>query len=296
MSSPERDVNATFWDHLDALRSVIFHIFVAVVLVMIVAFCFKDLLFEIVLAPKYDSFITYRALKELSMLVHLPSIAPQAFKVELINTGMAAQFIVHMKMAFCMSVLLVSPYILYELFSFVSPALYKNERHYSVCFIVGGYVMFLAGAMLSYFLIFPLTFRFLGTYQVSEEVQNFISLDSYIDTMMLLNIMMGVLFELPVLCWLFARFGLLKPSFMKKYRKHAVVMILIIAAVITPTSDVFTLSMVSLPIYLLFELSILIVKHTYKSRAIESDDDDEDEGTEEHRNDDDKTGLSVEKE
>src|SRR5574344_729872 len=212
MSSPQHDINATFWDHLDALRAVIVHIFIAVMLATIVTFCFKNLLFEIVLAPKYDNFITYRLLRQLSNEIGISAIAPQGFNVELINTGMASQFLVHMKMAFCMAILLVSPYILYQLFSFVSPALYRNERRYSIRFILGGYIMFLMGALLSYLMIFPLTFRFLGTYQVSNEVKNLISLDSYIDTMMMLNLMMGILFELPVLCWLFARFGFLKPS------------------------------------------------------------------------------------
>lgn len=277
MSSPQHDINATFWDHLDALRAVIIHVFIAVMIATIVTFCFKDLLFQIVLAPKYDSFITYRLLRRLSDVVGLSAIAPQGFNVELINTGMASQFLVHMKMAFCMAILLVSPYILYELFSFVAPALYRNERRYSVRFILGGYIMFLMGALLSYLLIFPLTFRFLGTYQVSNDVKNLISLESYIDMMMMLNLMMGILFELPVLCWLFARFGFLKPSFMVKYRKHAIVIILIIAAIITPTSDAFTLSMVSLPIYLLFELSVIIVKFTYKPRNTDDDDDDDDD-------------------
>jgi sec-independent protein translocase protein TatC len=270
-----KEVNATFWEHLDALRSVLFKIAVAVLVVTIVAFCFKDQLFNVVLAPKNDTFITYRLMKKASEALHLPFMAPQAFKVELINTGMAAQFLVHMKMAFLMAVLLVSPYILYALFSFISPALYDNERKYTVRIVFGGYVMFLVGVAVSYFLIFPLTFRFLGTYQVSNDVQNFISLESYIDTMMTLSLMMGLVFELPVLCWLFAKLGFLKSSFMVKYRRHAIVVILIIAAVITPTSDVFTLTMVSLPIYLLYEASIHIVKHTTSIQR--SDDEEEDE-------------------
>ncbi|MBQ8099535.1 MAG: twin-arginine translocase subunit TatC [Bacteroidaceae bacterium] len=278
MDAPEHDINATFWEHLDALRSVIIRIVVAVLIATVVAFCFKELLFQIILAPKYDDFLTYQGLWRLSELTGISAIAPEAFNVELINTGMASQFLIHVKMAFCMAILLVSPYILYSIFSFIAPALYRNERRYSVRFILGGYVMFILGVLLSYMLIFPLTFRFLGTYQVSQEVKNLINLDSYISTMMTLNLMMGILFELPVLCWLFAKVGFLKPQFMTAYRKHAIVVILIIAAVITPTSDAFTLSLVSLPIYLLYELSIIIVKHTYKPSS--DDDDDEEEKSE----------------
>ena len=132
--------------------------------------------------------------------------------------------------------------------------------------VVGfGYVMFIVGVLLSDFLIFPLTFRFLGTYQVSGDVANMISLESYISTLMGMNLMMGLVFELPIICWLFAKQGFLTADFMKNYRKHAVVLILIIAAIITPTSDVFTLSLVSFPMWLLYEISILIVNRCNKS-------------------------------
>ena len=281
MASSEHDINATFWEHLDALRSVIIHIVLAVVIGAIVAFCFKDQLFGFVFAPKYDTFITYRLFKKISDWVGLSSMAPGSFKVDLINTAMASQFLVHVKVAFYASLILVSPYILYSIFSFVSPALYKNERRFSVRFIFGGYIMFMMGAALCYLLIFPFTFRFLGMYQVSPDVQNFINLDSYIDTMMLLILMMGAVFELPILCWLLAKIGLLKASAMKAYRKHAIVVIVIVAAVITPTGDAFTLTIVSLPIYLLYEFSIIIVGNTRKHHRISDDDEDDDEIEEE---------------
>ena len=126
--------------------------------------------------------------------------------------------------------------------------------------IVGGYVMFMFGVLLSYYLIFPLTFRFLGTYQVSEDVVNMISLQSYMSTLVLMSLSMGIVFEMPVVAWLMARMGLLSSSFMSRYRRHAIVVILIVAAIITPTSDIFTLLMVSLPMWLLYEVSVGIVK------------------------------------
>lgn len=143
---------------------------------------------------------------------------------------------------------------------FITPALYANERKYSFWVACSGYVMFVLGVLLSYFLIFPLTFRFLGTYQVRDDVVNMITLQSYVDTMMIINLLIGIVFELPVLCWLLAKLGLLSASFMCRFRKHAIVVILIISAIITPTSDVFTLLLVSLPVWLLYEISILIVK------------------------------------
>jgi len=122
--------------------------------------------------------------------------------------------------------------------------------------------MFMLGVLISYFLIFPLTFRFLGTYQVSEQVENMISLQSYISTLLMMCLAMGIVFEIPILSWLFAKLGFISADFMRRYRRHAVVIILIVAAIITPTSDVFTLLLVSLPMWLLYEVSILIVKRS----------------------------------
>lgn len=184
----------------------------------------------------------------------------ESFSVRLINTGLAQQFIIHIKTALCAGVLCASPYILYQLFRFVSPALYENERRYVTRVVGGGYVMFGLGVLISYFLIFPLTFRFLGTYQVSGEVDNLITLDSYISTLVMMCLAMGLVFEIPMLSWLFAKLGFLSADFMHRYRKHAIVIILVVAAIITPTSDVFTLSLVALPMWILYEVSIWIVK------------------------------------
>jgi len=120
--------------------------------------------------------------------------------------------------------------------------------------------MFALGVLFSYFVIFPFTLQFLGGYQVSDEVQNLISLESYIDTLLMLSLMLGVVFELPVLSWLLGRYGLLSASLMRKYRRHALLGIVVVSAIITPTSDAFTLLLVSVPVYLLYELSILVVR------------------------------------
>ena len=240
------------------LRAAIVKSLLVAVVFGIVAFCFKEQLFSVILAPKDADFITYRLLYSLSGLV-TQADAPD-FLVKLINTGLAEQFIIHMKTALCAGILCASPYILYQLFRFVSPALYVNERKYVVRVVGGGYAMFALGVAVSYFLIFPLTFRFLGTYQVSGEVDNLITLDSYISTLVMMCLAMGIVFEIPILSWLFAKLGFLSADFMRRYRKHAVVIVLVIAAVITPTSDVFTLSLVALPMWVLYEISILIVK------------------------------------
>ena len=225
----------------------------------IVAFIFKDLLFDFILAPSKCSFITYRLFNKVGAFT---GVTIEDFSVDLINTALAQQFIIHMKTAFIVGLLCASPYILYSILRFIAPALYNTEKRLVFRVVGSGYLMFLVGLALCYLLIFPLTFRFLGTYQVSEEVVNMISLDSYISTMTTMCLMMGVVFELPIICWLVAKLGFLKASLMRSYRRHAIVAILILAAVITPTSDVFTLALVSIPMMLLYEISIKVVAMT----------------------------------
>lgn len=223
------------------------------VLCAVAAFCCKDLLFDIVMAPSKSDFITY------CLFTRLTGVSSD-FHIDLFNPELAQQFLVHMRVALWMGLLVVSPYVLYLLFHFIAPGLYAHERRYAVRAVGSGYVMFLLGVSLNYFIIFPLTFRFLGTYQVSPDVPNQIALTSYISMLLMLCFVMGVMFELPVLCWLLAKIGVLKVEFMTRYRKHAVVVIVILAAVITPTGDAITMSVVALPIYLLYELSVAIVR------------------------------------
>ncbi len=240
----------TFWEHLDVLRASLIRMAIAVVIFGIVAFCMKEALFSIVLAPCSSDFITYRFL------------GAEAFHIHLMNTGLTEQFMIHMRTAIYAGLLVASPYILYELFRFVSPGLYQNERHYAVWIVGAAYLMFIIGTLINYFVVFPLTVRFLGTYQVSPDVANMLTLQSYIDTLLGMSLVMGVVFELPVVCALMGRMGLLTDHFMAEYRRHAVVAILVVAAIITPTTDVFTLFIVALPIYLLYEVSIQIVRCT----------------------------------
>lgn len=253
----------SFWEHLDVLRASLIKIAITTVLCGIVAFLFKEEMFSIILAPKNDTFITYRLFSHIAEWT--TGRDDSAFSVQLINTGLAEQFVIHMKTSVCMGFLLSSPYTLYLLFHFISPALYENEKKYSLQVAGCGYVMFMAGVLLCYFLIFPLTFRFLGTYQVSSDVANMITLQSYMGTLLMMCILMGIVFELPVLCWLLAKLGILSSGFMKRFRKHSIIVILIISAIITPTSDVFTLTLVALPIWMLYEVSILIVENLKKN-------------------------------
>ena len=271
----------SFWEHLDVLRGILFKIAALTLGFAVIAFACREWLFDIILAPKYDNFIIYDLFRSVGKIFN-PNGDSGHFDVQLINTGLAKQFVIHMKASIYAGFLVAAPYTLYQIFRFVSPALYANERRYAVKVLGGGSVMFALGVLLSYFLIFPLTFRFLGTYQVSDDVVNMISLESYMDTMMMLCVMMGIVFEIPILCWLFAKFGFITADFMKKYRKHAVVILLFISAIITPTADVFTLTVVAMPMWLLYEASIIIVQRTKATQRSEEDEDDDSET----RNDD----------
>ena len=229
----------TFWEHLDELRSRLWRVLIAAIVAAVACFCFKEQLFAVVMYPKPED-------------------------MRLINVELTQQFLTHMRVALWGGLILVSPYIIYQMFAFVAPGLYAVEKRLALRSVGAGYLLFLAGVALNYFIIFPFTVRFLGGYQVSAEVANTITLSSYISVLGVMSLLMGAVFELPVLCWLLAKIGVLKASFMRKYRRHAIVVIVILGAIITPTGDPFTLSLVAVPIYLLWELSILIVKRVEK--------------------------------
>lgn len=165
----------------------------------------------------------------------------------------------HITTSLYLGFLCASPYILYELFLFISPALYENEKVYFVPTIIIVYVLFVVGVLMSYFVLFPISFRFLGTYSVAEQVHSKITIDSYISTFVSLTLVMGIIFQLPVVSCFFAKIGIITSDLLAKYRKYAFLVILIISAIITPP-DVMTLLLVSIPLYLLYEASIVVAR------------------------------------
>ena len=238
----------TFWDHLDELRTVIIRSLIVIGIMAVIAFCLKDWLFAIVLAPSSSDFIIYRWM----------GIPP--FTLHLMNTGLTEQFMIHMKVALYTGLLVASPYIIYSIFGFVAPGLYTNEQQAARRVATAAYAMFLLGTLLNYLLIFPLTVRFLGTYQVSEAVDNMLTIQSYVDTLISMSLVMGIVFELPVVSAILGRMGIINRSIMREYRRHAIVGILVVSAIITPTTDVITLFIVAMPIWLLYEISILLIR------------------------------------
>lgn len=238
----------TFWDHLDELRGVLLRSALLATVFAVAAFCLKDALFAFLLAPTHGDFVTYRLLEG------------NVFQLHLINTGITEQFMTHMRAACYMGLLCASPYMLYALFRFVAPGLYETERRVAWWALGSAYVMFLAGTAINYLLVFPLAVRFLGTYSVSSDVTNMLTLQSYMDTLLGMTLAMGICFELPVVCWVLGRLGLLTAEHMRLYRRHVFVGILLAVAIITPTGDPLTLFLVAIPLYLLYELSMLIVR------------------------------------
>ncbi len=255
-----KDGELSFWEHLDILRGTLWRIVCVMVCFVILSFMFKEELFGVVLTPKSPDFCLYNALARWGREWNIPSMIPSPVHIRLVTTQLTSQFMAHINVSLYAGLLFSSPYIIYELYRFVSPALYLRERTYTVAIVCSGYVLFLLGVLLDYFLLFPLTLRFLAGYVVSVEVMPMITLESYLDTFMMLSLAMGVVFELPLLAWMLARMGVLKDSMLQRSRRYAVVGILIVAAVITPTSDIFTLLAVSLPIYVLYEISIWVVR------------------------------------
>lgn len=187
-------------------------------------------------------------------------MAPLGEGQTLINIDVTAQFVTHVQVSLCVGFVAALPLIVWWLYGFVAPALYQNEKRYSLAFMLSSLLLFAAGVALNYLVIFPFSFRFLSAYEVSGVVVNQISLGSYMSLLLVLSVLMGLLFEVPVITWLLSKLGILRPEHLKKYRRHVFVAILILAAVITPTGDPFTLLLVTLPVYLLYELSILIIR------------------------------------
>ena len=255
----------TFGEHLEVLRRMLFRILAVAMAFAIVIFCFKDWTFKMLLAPSQWDFVTYRYIEKFLHWLG-SSFVFNEYHVNLIATELSSQFMTHVSVAFYFGLLAASPYILVELFCFITPALYANERKYSVSIAIVMYILFVLGVLMSYFILFPISFRFLGTYSVSEMIESNITLHSYISTFTTLTLIMGLVFQLPVIAFFLGKIGAVKSDLLKRYRKHALVIIMVLAAIITPP-DLMTLVLVTIPLYLLYEVSIGIMKRIEKKKA-----------------------------
>ncbi len=245
-----------FWGHVDVLRKMLVRMAIVIFAFAAAFFVFMPWIFDnIILAPTKGDFFLYKLFDSISQ----DGIFSSDFSVELINIKLASQFFTHMSASCWMAFVFAFPILIYLLWGFVSPALYPEEKRGIGRAFFFGNLMFYLGVAVGYALVFPITLRFLADYQLSELIPNVISLDSYMDNFIMLCLMMGILFEMPLLAWLLGKMGFLSRYFFKKFRRHAVVALLILAAVVTPTGDPFTLTVVFVPIYFLWELSSYLV-------------------------------------
>lgn len=246
----------TFWDHLDVLRNGIIRIAVALIGVTVVLFFFKDFLFgDIVLAPADSTFWLYKLLG-------------QDFSLSLVNIDVTAQFMIHMKVTFVCALILTFPYIIYELWRFIAPALYENERKAVSGAFAFASVLFYMGLCVGYLVIFPLMVHFFAGYQVTPDVPNTFSLSSYMSLFTGTVLIFGVVFEFPTLIAILSALGIVTREGLRQYRRHAICAVVILAALITPSGDPFSLLVVTVPLYMLYEFSILIC-HKREVQTIE---------------------------
>jgi sec-independent protein translocase protein TatC len=258
----------TFLEHLEELRWHLIRIFIAVVSGAVIAFMFKNVIFDhIILAPNNPEFITNRLLCQLAEIVNVPSLCINQIPIELISIKMSGQFTTHINISIVAGLIIAFPYIFWEFWSFFKPALYEKERKYARGAVFSASLLFMLGITFGYFVIIPLSINFLGSYSVSDIVTNQININSYIGSVTSVALASGITFELPIVVFFLARIGVVTPDFMKKYRKHAIVVILIVAAIITPP-DVFSQILVTLPLLVLYEVSIFIAARVIRDRKL----------------------------
>ena len=258
MKPSKNDNLLTFGGHLEVFRRMLFRVIAVAGAIAMIVFGFKETTWEVLLAPSEWDFFTFRWLESAMQAIGI-DFRFEEYHVNLIATDLSSQFMTHITTAVYLGLLGASPYILYELFRFISPALYENERKYSVQVAGIIYVQFLLGVLMSYFVLFPISFRFLGTYSVSAKVVSNITLDSYISTFVSLTLVMGLVFQLPVIAFFLGKLEFVTSEILSRYRKHAFIVIMLVAAIITPP-DLMTLILVTIPLYLLYEVSIRVVR------------------------------------
>lgn len=254
------DVNdMTFFEHLDALRPGLIRSVVLLLVAMVVAFIFKEPIMNCIMGPKSPDFITNELMYRLAEKTGSEVLKINQEPVTLINTSMAGQFNMHLLTAFYVALIVAIPYLLFELWLFVRPALTISERRSSTRFILYIVLCMAIGIAFGYFILAPLSVNFLTGYVVSSDISNMIDVSSYISLVANMVLVCAVIFELPVAVHFLSMTGLITAQFMKRYRRHAIVVLAIGAAIITPP-DIMSMILIIIPLYLLYELSIKIAQ------------------------------------
>lgn len=259
------EAEMSFFEHLEVLRWHLVRSAIAVGVFMVLAFAFYDFIFDdIVMGPKHADFWTYRMMCRLGEWLNIDGFCVTEVPGIIINTQMAGQFIMQINSSLLIAVMLGFPYLLYEIWLFIKPALTDIERRSSRGFVLYATLLFVLGVCFGYFVVTPLSINFLANYSISDSISNTITIQSYLSFVATLSLGCGIVFELPIIVYILSRIGILTPQFMRSTRRYAVVVILLIAAIITPTPDVITMLTVSFPMFLLYELSILISARVFR--------------------------------
>lgn len=257
---PRYETEMPFLQHLEVLRWHLLRSVMYVAIFFIIALFSKRWLFDVIIfGPTHDDFITYRILCRLShWLGWYDTICIKGIRLNFINTELAGQFMMHLKISFLAGFVAAFPFIVWELWRFVKPGLYEKEIQYAEGIVFFASLLFLLGVVFSYLILVPFSIQFFATYTISNQVQNMFTVTNYISFLTIFLLSCGFMFELPMLVYFLSKLGLLTPAFMRRYRQHAVVVLMIIAAIITPSADVGTMLLVFIPLYCLYEISIFI--------------------------------------
>lgn len=267
----KEEVEMSFLEHLEELRWHIVRSALAVLVFAIAAFVMKEFIFDsVILKPMTPEFWTNRMMAKLGEIVGSDALKINQHPLNLIAIKMADQFMIHIVVSLIAGLILASPVVFYEFWRFIRPALYDKEKKHARGAVFYTSVLFLMGVLFGYYLIVPLSIQFLGTYNVSDQVVNQINTRSYIGTVTSISLAAGVVFLIPIFSYFLSKVGILTPQFMKTYRKHAYVLMLLLSAIITPP-DIFSQVMVCFPLVFLYEIGILISKRVVKKREIEFD-------------------------
>lgn len=264
------EAEMSFFDHIDVLRKHLLRTLAVVTVFICGAFYCSDFIWgNIIMGPKKADFWTYRMMCKL--VDTFPSLIPKEFCItvidaKLINTEMSGQFTLLMNSCITAGLILGVPYLLFEIWLFIKPALLDNERKSASGFVFFASMLFFIGVLFGYYVIAPLSINFLLTFTVDPSINNTITIDSYLSLILTLALGSGIIFQLPVVIFILSKLGIMTPKFMRKSRRYAAVLILVVAAVVTPTADPYTMLIVAFPLFLLYEVSIMISANIEKKK------------------------------
>jgi sec-independent protein translocase protein TatC len=259
------EAEMSFFGHLEVLRWHLVRSAFAILIITGVVFYFYVFIFDtIIMGPKKPDFWSYRKLCELGEYLNKPGFCIQNIPGKIINTQMAGQFTLQINSGLLMGITFGFPYLLFELWRFISPALHDNERKAAKGFVFYATMLFFTGVLFGYYIISPLSVNFLANYIISPEIENTITIDSYLSSVATLTLASGVVFELPILVYILSTMGILTPKFMRETRRYSIIAILLLSAIVTPTPDMMTMLVVSVPLFILYEVSILVASRVEK--------------------------------